>query len=58
MNVTFLMPDNDFGTDIISTENGIINIAHVKIKWKLHNRYCWFYKLESIVYSIPLKSGH
>lgn len=52
MNVTFLMPDNDFGTDIISTENGIINIAHVKIKWKLHNRYCWFYKLESLLNSL------
>lgn len=52
MKVTFLMPENDCGTDRIDTEHGTVNIVHVKIMWKLHNRYCWFYKMETLLDSL------
>lgn len=52
MKVTFLIPEKDFGKDKISTEYGYVDIVHVKIMWKLHNRYCWFYKMESIYDSL------
>ncbi len=44
--VTFLMPEKDDNDSIYETTCGVINIAHIKIKWKIHSRYCWFKQLE------------
>lgn len=46
LKVTFLMPEHDNKNVSLETKFGKIQIAHIKISWKLHARYCWFEKLE------------
>lgn len=52
LKVSLLMPDKNESTETLSTSFGDIHIVHIKIKWKLHARYCWFTNFEKKISSL------